>query len=376
MNIKSDVIVVGGGLHGCSAALHLQGRGISTCILEKDYAGRHASGVNAGGVRTLGRHLSELPLAVKAKELWHSMEEFVGDDCGFRPVGQVRIAETEQELAEMKRRSRQVAELGLLHMESVIGAEEVRDLLPAIGPACSGGLFVAGDGYANPFRTTNALKRRALDLGAQYSEGVEIVALQRSGSVWALTSRDGASFQAPVLVNCAGAWGNRLAAMAGDQVPLVANGSMMMITSRLPPVIGPVVGAVGHSLSLKQFENGTVLIGGGHRAPVNRDRNETSLDIEKLSTAAQTVVGLFPIFTNVQVVRFWSGIEGFTPDSLPIIGQSRNAPNMIHAFGFSAHGFQLGPIVGRVLADLVEHGKTTLPIDAFNPYRFQHRAAA
>ena len=376
MNIKSDVVVVGGGVHGCSVALHLQRRGFKTCVIEKDYAGRHASGVNAGGVRTLGRHVAELPLAIKAKELWRDMENFIGDDCGFRPVGQVRIAETDAELDLLRKRSSQVAALGLPHAETVIGAEEVRDLLPEVSPACIGGLFVSGDGYANPFRTTNAMKHRAAELGANFTEGVEIVSVERSNSVWVLEARDGTSFEAPVLVNCAGAWGDRVAAIAGDQVPLSANGSMMMITSRIPALIGPVVGAAGRALSLKQFENGTVLIGGGHRAPVNRDKNETTLDVSKLAEAASTVVELFPVFRQVQIVRFWSGIEGFTPDKLPVIGASCNAPDCFHAFGFSAHGFQLGPIVGQVVADLIENGRTDLPIEAFSPYRFQHRVAA
>src|SRR5205807_8651536 len=93
MTITPDVIVIGGGLHGCSAALHLARRGARVTVLEKDHVGRHASGVNAGGVRRLGRHLAEVPLAVTAMELWHrigdlrSEERRVGKECRARGSG-------------------------------------------------------------------------------------------------------------------------------------------------------------------------------------------------------------------------------------------------------------------------------------------------
>src|SRR3981081_2212818 len=96
---QPDIIVIGGGLHGCSAALHLARRGLKVLVLEKDYAGRHASGVNAGGGRRLGRHLAEIPLSGASMELWHRIGDLVDDDCGFDSHGQVKIAESEAELA-------------------------------------------------------------------------------------------------------------------------------------------------------------------------------------------------------------------------------------------------------------------------------------
>ena len=79
----ADAVIVGGGLHGCSAALHLARRGVKPLVIEKDHVGRHASGVNAGGVRRLGRDLAEIPLSAASMELWHGIEDLVEDDCGF-----------------------------------------------------------------------------------------------------------------------------------------------------------------------------------------------------------------------------------------------------------------------------------------------------
>ena len=94
-HLSSDVLVVGGGLHGTSTALHLRRKGVTVRVIEKHFPGRFASGMNAGGVRRLGRHLAEIPLSVAAMEVWHEMGSFIGDDCGFHKVGQVKIAEND-----------------------------------------------------------------------------------------------------------------------------------------------------------------------------------------------------------------------------------------------------------------------------------------
>lgn len=81
---SADVIVIGGGIHGCSTALHCRRRGLSVILLEKDHVGRRASGANAGGVRRLNRHPAEIPLAMASAELWQDIAGLVGDDCGYR----------------------------------------------------------------------------------------------------------------------------------------------------------------------------------------------------------------------------------------------------------------------------------------------------
>src|SRR5437764_1943613 len=104
MTETADVIVIGGGIHGCSTALHLAMRGIHVILLEKDYPGRHSSGVNAGGVRQLARDLAEVPLSVFSMSLWEKIADLVDDDCGFSSHGQVLVAESEQELEEFRAR--------------------------------------------------------------------------------------------------------------------------------------------------------------------------------------------------------------------------------------------------------------------------------
>ena len=99
----ADVIVVGGGLHGCSAALHLARRGVSVIVLEKDHVARHASGVNAGGVRRLGRDPAEVPISAAASEYWQNIEALVDDDCGYRQSRQIKVAENTDDLEAARR---------------------------------------------------------------------------------------------------------------------------------------------------------------------------------------------------------------------------------------------------------------------------------
>ncbi len=369
-----DVIVIGGGIQGCSTALHLARRGVKVLLIEKDHVGRHASGVNAGGVRRLGRHFAEVPLSVASMEIWQSIKDLVDDDCGFESHGQIKVAETEAELATQRARVERTRLLGFTH-EELIGQAELRDLVPAIAPNCVGAIICRSDGAAMPYRTTLAFKRKAESLGARILEGVHVTALKHIGQVWRVESEDG-THEAPIIVNCAGAWADRIAAQLGEPVPLEVIAPMLMITARMPAFVKPVIGAQGRTLSFKQYDNGTVLIGGGYRGRPNRDTNWTDLDFGKLADNARTAAALFPIMAGAEIVRAWAGIEARMPDDIPVIGPSLTSEGVFHAFGFSAHGFQLGPAVGRVMAELITTGATNVPIDGFGIGRFDTVRAA
>lgn len=364
----AEVAIIGGGIQGCATAFFLAAQGVRTILVEKDYAGRHASGVNGGGVRSLGRHPAEVPLALASRRIWDELPALLGDDGGFLVTGQLRVAETEAELQGLRDRLAQLEALGFRH-EVLIAANDLRRLAPALAPHCLAALHVASDGHALPYRATTAFRRRAEQLGARVLEGSQVVAAERRGAAWRLPLSDGGSIEAPVVVNCAGAWADAIGAMLGDRLPIEPNGSMQMVTARLPRFLEPVVGMAGRSMSIKQFPNGTVVIGGGRRSPVDRATNESSLDLGGLAKAMRDALDIFAPLRPARIARFWSGIEGFTPDRIPIIGPG-SKPGVFHAAGFSAHGFQLGPIIGRIMAELVTEGRASLPIAPFALDRF------
>lgn len=366
--LTADVAIVGAGIQGCAAANALAQRGVSVIVLERDYAGRHASGVNAGGVRTMGRHLLELPLALVSKKLWHDIGALVDDDCGFNPVGHLTVAMGPENLAAMQVRGQEIARLGLDHHETLLSAAQVHAMLPMLVGDVAGGSIVTGDGFAIPFRTTQAFRRKAQARGARFLEGAAVQDIRRVDGLWCL-SAGGVQIKAPMVINCAGAWASPIARMLGDELPIEAKGSMQIVTGRMPPCLPCVVGLSGAPLAMKQFDNGTLVIGGGQRAPVDVTRRTSSLVPKGLGIAVSVATRFFPGLKTASVVRCWSGIEGFSPDGLPMIGFGRD-PSVIHAAGFSAHGFQLGPAVGQALADLVVDGRTALPIAHLGPERF------
>ena len=365
---SADVIIIGGGLHGCSAALHLARAGMTAIVLEKDHVARHASGVNAGGVRRLGRHFAEVPLSVASLELWTRIEELVDDACGFERVGQIKVAENQAELDRLQTRVAELRALGFDH-EVIIGAQELREYLPALAPHCVGGILCANDGAALPFRTTLAFKRKAESLGVRFFEGTRAETLSRDNGIWRIVTAAG-SFEAPAVVNAAGAWAGRIAAQLGEPVPMIAAALMLAITAPVAPFVKPVVGATGRPLSFKQYVNGTVMIGGGQRGRADLDTNRTILDYGKLALNARTAIDIFPSMREADIVRAWAGIEGMMADDIPVIGPSGTSPGVWHSFGFSAHGFQLGPIVGAIIAELITSGRTHLPIKPFSITRF------
>ncbi|WP_299414519.1 FAD-binding oxidoreductase, partial [Acaryochloris sp. IP29b_bin.148] len=107
-----------------------------------------------------------------------------------------------------------------------------------------------------------------------------------------------------------------------------------------------------------------------HLADHDLDQETTDINFAKLCESSRTVLALFPMMAEVRIVRTWAGLEAFMPDHIPVIGPSSKFPNVYHAFGFSAHGFQLSPVVGRIMSELILEQKSSLRIEPFAIQRF------
>ncbi|WP_426115545.1 NAD(P)/FAD-dependent oxidoreductase [Pseudomonas sp. DSP3-2-2] len=370
---QGDVLVIGGGIHGLSTAFHLARRGVRVTVLEAEYCGRHASGVNAGGVRTLGRHTPEIPLALSSRDLWHELKHVLRDDGGFVPSGQLKLAENPAELEECRQRVAQLRALGFSH-EVLIDQQQVFEIIPTVARHIVGGIWVKDDGYAVPYKTVTAFRLATEKLGVQVHENCAAQRIEQTGSQWKVTTAK-AVFSAEHLVVTAGAWAGELAAQVGEAVPVHPEGLMLMVTHRVAPFCAPVLGATGRSLSFKQFANGTVVIGGKLIGALDFPARHGEVDMTRLGTSARTVTDLFPHLKHLGVNRVWAGVEAFTADDLPVIGASRKASNLSYSFGFCGSGFQMGPGTGRRLAQQILGEHSDLSLDAFAIDRFDKTVA-
>jgi sarcosine oxidase, subunit beta len=366
--IHHDVAIIGGGLVGTWTAYFLRKRGRSVAVIEKGAVGSQASGVNFGNVRLEGRHPTEFPLALRAIEQWEHIEELIGERCEFTPCGHSYIALEAKEVARLERYQRE-GSAGGLEIE-LLGANEVRRRFPYLGPDVCGATWSKRDGTANPRLATPAVARAARALGAEIWQGTRVTTVEPAGErLRVVTDRDFV-VEAPFVVNAAGAWGNEIAAQFGETTPMFEAAPPNFVTEPLPYFIMPALQDAGGAVIIRQVERGNVIVGFYPRGPADRVQNRAPVAPEKTLQSLTDVVRVVPALRGAQAIRVWSGIEGYLPDMLPVMSWSQTTENLLHAFGFCGHGFQLSPGVGYTLAEMIDEGKPRIPIDAFSIGRF------
>ena len=259
----------------------------------------------------------------------------MGDDCGFVPSGQVKVAESEAELRKAEERAAEVRALGWTH-EEVVDRDELRRLVPAVAPHAVGALVTRDDGAADPMRTVMAFRRACLEAGVDLREGVAVQGLARAPGGGLTVETDAGPFEADRVANCAGAWAFALAAQVGEAIPGKAKASMMIVTERVAPFCAPTVGSMGRALSFKQTAAGTVVIGGGHQGRNDVDAETSTVLFANLAKAAVVATELFPVMRGVRMVRSWCGIEAMPPDQVPVIGESATVPGLFHSSAIPA----------------------------------------
>ena len=369
--VSVDVAIIGGGVAGCSAALHLRRNGLTVCLVEKGALGSQASGVNFGGVRQQGRHFAELPLARRSREVWGRLRELVGTDCEFVPSGHVKLARTDADIDELERYAAAARDFGLnLQM---IGPRRVREEHPWLSEIVIGGSLAPDDGQANPRLVAPAFGRAARAAGADLREFTAVTETVLEGKRFTTRCATGLEVSSTYLVNTAGAWGGEIARAFDEPVPIEATAPNMLVTEPLPFFITRSIGVCGGDVYLRQVQRGNVVFGGGHGTAdlgSERARPLTEVSARAIDKALQMV----PALKSALIIRSWTGIEGAMPDDLPVIGFSRTTANLIHAFGFSGHGFQLGPVIGIIVDELVRTGSSESPLGAFDIGRYGDRA--
>lgn len=375
---ETDVLVIGGGIAGSTTAFFLRRRGCAVTLVERGLTGQQASGVNFGGVRRQGRAMHQLPIANRALATWQRAREWLGEDVEFLPTGHTRVCYRAQDVEVFRQYAHDARAHGL-ELEVLEGAA-LFERFPFLGREVLAASISPRDGHANPRLAAPAFARAAARLGAIVDENVDVRHVERDGPGFRVEAAGGRIYRSSRLVVCAGAWASRLSAQFGEPVPLQARGPQMAVTEPVPYVFGSTMGVFTsikeESIYFRQIPRGNIILGGGPQGPADAETcRARAVPIHTVRQMRQ-FRRLVPALAPLQVIRTWSGVEGYLPDGEPVIGASGRVPGLYYGFGFSGAGFQLGPGVGETLAELVHTGGTEIPLAPFAIDRFAARVAA
>jgi sarcosine oxidase, subunit beta len=302
----------------------------------------------------------------------------IGEDVEFLATGHIRGCYSESQIGVVEQYAADARSWGL-ELEIVAGAA-LRKRFPFFGPEVIAGSYSKHDGHANPRLAAPAFARAAAREGAQVFENTEVLGIEKNGDDFRVDAANGNTFRAPVALIAAGAWGDKMSAAFGEPVSLTARGPQMGVTEPVPYVITPVVGVSTNvpeeGIYFRQIPRGNIIFGGGLRTPAYTDAWRVYVKPENTLRQLRELRRLSPGLSRLQLIRVWSGIEGYISDDRPIMGPSSRVSGLFYAFGFCGHGFQLGPGVGDVMAELIDTGTTTTPIEPFVIGRFASFATA
>lgn len=362
---SAKVVVVGGGIVGCSTAYHLAKRGIEVLLVERHQltAGStwHAAGL-VGQLRTSANITRLLGYSV---DLYRKLEEETGQATGWKMNGGLRLACNEHRWIEVKRQATTARSFGLeMHL---LSPKEAQDLWPLmdIGDLV-GAAFLPTDGQASPSDITQALARGARMAGAKLIEGVSVEDFViENGRVHGLVTDQG-TIRTEAVVLCCGLWTRTLAARAGVNVPLAPVHHQYLltekidgVTSSLPTLRDP------DRLTYYKEEVGGLVMGGyefnpipwkDESAPADFAFRLLDDDFDHFEPLMELALGRVPALGHVGVKQMINGLESFTPDGNWMIGEAPELPGLFVGAGFNAFGIASAGGAGMALAEWVADG--------------------
>jgi glycine/D-amino acid oxidase-like deaminating enzyme len=418
---RTDVVIIGGGIIGVCTALFLAEKGIAVALCEKGRIGGEQSSRNWGWCRTMGRDVSEIPLALESLRLWRDMNRRLNRETGFRQSGLMYLCQTETEIAAQEAWLRQTSQYQV--DARLLRGFSLEAAMPGAGASFLAGLHTPSDGKAEPALAAPAIAEAARDHHAQIFTNTAVRGLERTGGrvSGVVTERGRIACQAVVLAG--GAWSRLFAGNAGLDLPQLKVLGSVFRTRKLN---GPEISAAGSVFAFRKRLDGGYSIArrNANTAEITPDhfrllsdflprlinnRHEIRLRVglrswEELRTArswsldqptpfevvrvldpkpkesilseARAVLArAFPTFADMQVAESWGGLMDVTPDAVPVIDQVGHMPGFFVATGFSGHGFGIGPGAGRLMADLVAGDHPVVDPKPFRLARFPRTKA-
>lgn len=413
---SADVVVIGGGIVGAASAYELARRGRSVVLLEKGAIAGEQSGRNWGWVRQQARDEDELPLMQAANALWRNAEQELEADIEWSQGGNLAIATDPARIAFFREWAGLAESAGL--ETRLLDGTGIRSLLPKLAGDWLGAMYTPSDGHAEPAKATRAFARAAKRHGAVIVEGcVTDRILVERGRVVGVTTEAG-PIRSPAVICAAGVWSARLLRPIGIDLPIRIVRSTVARTRPIEPLTDIAV-SYHPVVSFRQRRDGRLYLaaGGWSDYDVTLDsfrhlreflpnyvKNRRMIRIHvgrglvddlsarlsrrslgsalrgarilspepnraKVATSLHEFERMFPD-RRLDIERAWAGYTDTTPDAIPVIDAPGSPAGLVIATGFSGHGFGMGPIVGRLVAELVVDGQPSLPLTAFRLGRF------
>jgi 4-methylaminobutanoate oxidase (formaldehyde-forming) len=369
---QARVVIVGGGIIGCSLAYHLAKLGWNDVVLlERKQLTCGTTWHAAGLVGQLRATANLTKLAQYTTGLYAGLEAETGQATGFKQNGSISLATCDERFEELKRGASMARTFGL--EVEVISTSEIKQMHPLLNvESVVGGVFLPKDGQTNPIDTSIALSKGARMGGARVLENVKVTAIhQDKGRVTGVATDQG-DIAAEYVVLTAGMWSRELGRAAGVNVPLHACEHFYILTDPVPglPSDLPVMRDPDGCAYYKE-DAGKLLLGafepnakpwGSDGIPEDFCFDELPEDVEHFMPILERAIGMVPALESVGIRKFFNGPESFTPDVRYMLGETPELRHLFVATGFNSIGIQSAGGAGKVLAEWIVEGHPTMDV--------------
>jgi len=357
-----DALIVGGGLHGCMVALTLARAGMRTALVERGALCREASGVNAGTLTMQMTRVALIPYALKGHALWTSARGWLGN-VGVIVCDGLSLAFTEHEAELLAFRAEKRREAGA--PIDIISTNRAQAIEPGLSEHPVLAAHCPVDGYASAYLTGRAFLAALRGAGVSVFENTTVTGVESGGSGYIAqsTAMDGNSFalHGNRLALCGGVWIESMAGWLGVRLPIRTLVNQLAVTERIRPVMRTVVGVASGLLSLKQFANGTAVIGGGWQGLGDRMQGGVALRPERLAGNIRLACHAIPALAETRLVRAWAGLEAETADAMPAVGPLPGRPD-VWVCGSVHSGYTSGIYIAQLLAECMLDREPAMPL--------------
>ncbi len=354
---------------GISTAYYLAKRGQTDVILvERDLLAQGSTGLCVGGIRQQFSLPSNILLSQETISLILHFEEEFGTKIDFHQAGYLfltRKAATWEDFISSIKIQRQYD----VPVE-VLSPEEIEHRWPYLKVEdLKGGTFGPKDGYVDPYDVTMAIAKKTRKLGVQILEKTEVRGIRLEKNLVRGVETTQGYISCNTVVNAAGAWGGGISQMAGLELPVLPYRRQVFITKTFDILPRPVPMIIDQDslFYIRGYAPGILM---GKSDLTEPTSFHTHVDWRFLEEVTAEAVKLVPVLEKAEVLRGWGGLYAVTPDENPIIGEIEEVQGFVCAIGFSGHGFQHGPAVGRILSEVILDKKTNFDLSPFSYTRF------